>query len=236
MWLSRKVNKAWQNAKYELMILEKGGGGDCLFHCLKCVLNQLSEKEEKAEEFTMKNVRIMLAESITENNIAQFYAKSVEGSEHFHDDVWPTWSRKHMKNGKDFVHYLETHAFNRGVFYRHVVRKIKQSGFAYQGNQCTLEWMVEHCPELSKQKLRFLVFHEYGPWATQTVPTFNDPENPGVYCLLFNYKNACHWRLAAVAGISDEDEGDDEESKLWSCVNENAKDWLLLKSGQSASE
>ena len=181
----------------------------------------------------------MLADSITEHNVEHFFFHCHEGKDDYNMGIWPRWLLRHTREA--LVEHMQAHPNKRASVARSVRNKINRCGKTYQGNQFTLSWMAENCRLLMDKNVRFLIFHNSGPQATQTIPMFSNPEVPGTYLLLYNDCRASHWQVACVPVLTPEEEenkGEEENKKvmLFSAVDDDRKEWFLIKSNSETAE
>ena len=104
------MNVQWRGVFSNMVLVEAGGHGDCLFYCLA-----------KALKTTMQNMRNLLGDSITSENMSEFLESA---------------RTREMKN---------TWVGNESLA---VVKKYVSVPHKYLGTDWTLEWLAKYYPAL----------------------------------------------------------------------------------------
>jgi hypothetical protein len=159
---------AWKTAKLRFTVHECGGGGNCLFHVVARALSEILYVK-----YTMRDVRIMLATTLTRNNVTDFLddlqqQKTLPGML----DVKP------LRGKTTEIKLLEV-----------VKRAVCRSGNYVQGTDMCLRWLCKYHRLFRKYQLGFLIFNDYGYDYIQRVNA-----DARIYICIYNHGNS-HWRL-----------------------------------------
>jgi hypothetical protein len=181
MYSSSKWQK-WKASAFHLMIAECGGGGDCLFHCLAKALTDITK-----ERLCMQDIRSMLAESLTEKNIASYVQLIADD----HAQHLPFGSHNFGK----MAQYLQKPRACRQRCLSIIQTIVKRQGRLHQGTDVTLKWLGLYSNWFQAANIGFVVFSSFGPGFTSII---GDMDKTDYYVLLFNHANASHWQLAYI--------------------------------------
>ena len=160
--------KAWKSAKLRFTVHECGGGGNCLFHVVARALSEILYVT-----YTMQDIRIMLATTLTHNNITDFLddlqqQKTLPGML----DV------KSLRAKSDKINLLQV-----------VKRAVCRPGIYVQGTDMCLQWLCKYHRLFRKYQLGFLIFNDYGYDYIQRVNA-----DARIFICIYNHGNS-HWRL-----------------------------------------
>jgi hypothetical protein len=201
MFSSKNIKK-WENADLTFDIQECGSGGDCLFYVLSAALCNIVNTT-----FSMQDIRRILAESLTLENVDAFINIVAED----HDQ-------------KLFQGSIHINSFrqipNPKVRLKRLKALVQTQGWTFIGTDSILKWLITcKCTEnniFQKLKLGFFVFSSYGPGFSSVIAS---PQTC-IYMLLFNNAHG-HWQLVFLK---------DNENRRYSSINKEILNNLLVVS------
>jgi hypothetical protein len=165
----RDTMPRWCRFPLDISVVDAGASGDCLFYCLAALLTASC-----TDAIDMQQARQLLAQCITALNMDDFVRQSLNNS------VPAGYRSLRM------CHSLSS-----------LRRLVRTQGFAYQGTDVSLAWLVKYDPWFVRHKVGFVIFSSYGPAFTSIVDTSTTTS----YMLLYNISSV-HWQVAMLHGQS----------------------------------
>jgi len=160
------IIRGWSGFAIDMSLVECGGDGDCLFHCVAAAMGQILNCQ-----FSMLHVRNLLAQSLTYDNVTDYVTQVREE----HDHCLPAGSvRLNVEYSLDIVRAI-----------------VELPGHYHQGTDGTLRWLAKCSEWFRHNQVGFVVFSSFGPSYTSVI----GDDNTRHYILLFNSSETCHWQL-----------------------------------------
>lgn len=167
--LINKVLKYIENKPY---IIECGGEGNCLFHVISFILNELLSNEKK---YDSDKVRKLTAKSINNDNV---------------NSILENYLIDYKNHNSEFLwNPEELNEFSIEQKTKELKSIIKTDGYIYEGDMVSLS-LLSNSDIFKKHKLGIIIFTDH--YNIHTIPDL--PYIPEIYGIIYNVSNI-HWQL-----------------------------------------